>query len=192
MLTLTEQYIIKEVKWELQDLYKSNKKRGSKWADKSTAKSVDKILGKVATGQYKTNKQINKDINSGDKKADRMNKLGTHIGQVGGVATAGALAGGAYLAYKLYKKWKNKEKEADTPEEKELFRKKAAAAKSKSQKLKAKKSVKESVQPEKIDSGCLKKCLQKHTRNAGSVDKANYGKKVADCHKKCVKKLKKV
>ena len=145
MLTLMEQYIIDEAKWKFQDLYKANKERGNEWEKSSRSKSFGKTVGNALTGivSGKSDKDVlnklNKDKKAGERRAKISKAVGAHIGQVGGVAVASGLAGGAYLAYKLYKKWKNKEKEADTPEEKELFRKKAAAAKSKSQKLKAKK-----------------------------------------------------
>ena len=136
MLTLTEQYIINE---KLSDLWKPSKERGEKWSNRSADKSLSKIYGKYGTGKYKNDDEIRQDAAKGVKRAKTMGKVGKHIGQAGGVALVGGLTGAAYLAYKLYKKWKNKEKEADTPEEKELFRKKAEAAKAQSQKLKAKK-----------------------------------------------------
>lgn len=139
MLTLMEQYIIDEAKWKLQDLYKKNEERGREWAIDKRNKRIGKTVGKMM-GSKDPRKTWNADVDKTNKKIKSADFRGQNVGRAVGATGAAGLAGGAYLAYKLYKKWKSKEKEADTPEEKELFRKKAASAKSKTKKMKAKKA----------------------------------------------------
>jgi len=139
MLTLVEKKIINE---KISDLWKSNQERGYRFANKSISKGIGKAVGKAYYQSTQTGKKEPIKINPKKMlgKANRAAFVGKHIGQAAGATGAAGLAGAAYLAYKQWKKYKEKSKEADTPEEKELFRKKAAASKAKSQKLKAKKA----------------------------------------------------
>jgi hypothetical protein len=147
MLTLAEQYVIDEFK--VSDFWKKNTERGDRWAKnsyrKNVGKSIQKGMKKSGSGSVNTDlragiKRANDDYEKNSKKADRWGKVGDHAGQIAGAGIVAGAAGGAFLAYKMYKKWRAKQQAADTPEEKELFRKKAEAAKSKAKKLKTKKA----------------------------------------------------
>ena len=137
MLTLSEQYIVEK----FSDLWKPSDERAKKWVNKSLAKSGGKAAEKslrtsLDSGKYEP---VKLDMEKVSRRASRSAFVGRHVGQGVGAVGVPGLAGAAFLAYKQYKKYKAKEKEADTPEEKELFRKKAASAKAKSAKLKSKK-----------------------------------------------------
>ncbi len=101
-------------------LKEDNTVRSLKWGVKG-AYVGSKLGQKYSQVTGGNTREVIKTIGSG---AQKGYKVGSHLGKHAEKYAGGASALGAYTLYKIWKKWKAKKSQADTPQEKEMAQKK--------------------------------------------------------------------